>query len=76
MGATGGHSNHEQGRSCYGSADYQQLDGAIEMKTQKERLLQQSAELFKKAKAARPDKMTEQRLREQGARLVTKAQAK
>jgi len=46
------------------------------MNTQKERLLQQSAELFKKAKAERPDKFSEQKLREQGARLLTKAQAK
>ena len=40
----------------------------------KETLLQKAAALFTAAKAARPDKMTEQKLREQGARLVTKAQ--
>lgn len=42
----------------------------------KEALLQKAAEYFKQVKAARPDKMTEQKLREQGARLQTKAQAK
>lgn len=46
------------------------------MKSQKESLLQQAATLFTKARKARPDKMTEQKLREQGARLLTKAQAK
>jgi len=39
----------------------------------KEALLQKAAEYFTKAKAARPDKMTEQKLREQGGRAFTQA---
>lgn len=46
------------------------------MKSHKERLLQQAAEHFTKAKKARPDKITEQKFREQGGRLLTKAQKK
>jgi hypothetical protein len=39
----------------------------------KEALLQKAAEYFTKARKARPDKMTEQKLREQGGRMVTRA---
>ena len=44
------------------------------MKPQKETLLQKAAALFTRARQARPDKMTEQKLREQGGRLVTMAE--
>jgi hypothetical protein len=43
------------------------------MKSHKERLLQQAAEHFTKAKKARPDKITEQKLRERGGRLFSMA---
>lgn len=39
----------------------------------KQALTEKAALLYTKAKQARPDKMTEQRLREQANRLLTKA---
>jgi hypothetical protein len=44
------------------------------MKQDKEALLQKSSTLFTKARKARPDRMTERMLREQGCRLVTQAE--